>query len=211
MRLPHRLPTTSGAVLVLRARRFLSTWPVPFAQSPQSSASQADSTDAQRCAALAAMDFGSLPDAPTRSRARRAWWMSLRRIPRRLPARRTRCWPRARSSSTARCSAMSRRRTSSSCACRCHLNGTRGSTSGRAPVSAVRSTGTVQPVARPRVRVGDRQRRPRWRTRRLRRRVGGEQPESAGGLRLAPQPCDYASRPRRSPRSSTAGRSRVRI
>ena len=77
-----------------------------------------------------------------RASRRRAWWTYLRQIPRRLPARRPRCWPRAQSSSTARCSAMSRRRTSSSCACRCRRSGTRSSTSRRAPGSAVPSRGT---------------------------------------------------------------------
>ena len=69
MRLPHRLPATPWAVVVLgvadlapRGRSCCAVCAVP--------ASPAGGTDAQRCAALAAMDFGSLPDAPTRTRSR---------------------------------------------------------------------------------------------------------------------------------------------
>ena len=48
----------------------------------------------------------------------------------------------------------------------------------------------LQSVAGARVCVDDRQRRPRWR-RRLRRRLGREQSQPAGRLRLASQPCDH--------------------
>jgi Tannase and feruloyl esterase len=65
MRLLHRVPTTSAAVFLFALVVSLNV-AGPFAQSPQSAARQADSTDAQRCAALAATDFGSLSGAPTR-------------------------------------------------------------------------------------------------------------------------------------------------
>ena len=65
MRLLHGLPTTSAAVLLSALVVSLNT-AGPFAQSARPLASQSAGTDAERCSALAAMDFESLPDAPTR-------------------------------------------------------------------------------------------------------------------------------------------------
>ncbi|MGH2400248.1 MAG: tannase/feruloyl esterase family alpha/beta hydrolase, partial [bacterium] len=65
MRLVHGVPTTLAGVVLLALVVSL-TGADPVAQSAQQPASPAGGTDAQRCAALAAMDFGSLPDAPTR-------------------------------------------------------------------------------------------------------------------------------------------------
>lgn len=65
MRLPHGVPTTSGGAVLL-ALLIGVNGAGPFAQSAQPPAVQAVGTDAQRCAALAAMDFGNLSDAPTR-------------------------------------------------------------------------------------------------------------------------------------------------
>jgi Tannase and feruloyl esterase len=65
MRLLHLGPTTSAAILLFALVVSLNG-AGPFAQSPESSASQRDSTVEQRCAALASTDFGSISGAPTR-------------------------------------------------------------------------------------------------------------------------------------------------
>lgn len=64
MRLLHRVPSIWGGVVLLALLISINATG-PFAQSARP-ASQAGGTDAQRCAALASMDFGRLPDAPTR-------------------------------------------------------------------------------------------------------------------------------------------------
>src|SRR5262245_13758024 len=65
MRLLHGVPTASAAVFLFVLVVSPST-PGPFARSARPLASQGAGTDAERCSALAAMDFESLPGAPTR-------------------------------------------------------------------------------------------------------------------------------------------------
>jgi hypothetical protein len=65
MRLSHRVPTTSAAVLLCALVISLNT-AGPFAQFARALEGQGGSTDTERCSALAAIDFGCLPEAPTR-------------------------------------------------------------------------------------------------------------------------------------------------